>query len=171
MAGRTSLTVYAGMTGMMENAFINVKNRSKVITADVEIPQGGANGVIIAQGGRFGGWSLYVKDGKPTYTYNWVGLQRYTVSSESPLPTGKVSIRLEFAYDGGGRGKGGKLTIFVNGQKVAEGRIENTNANLFSADEGTDVGMDEDTPVADAYQAGIKSRFTGTIEKVTIEVK
>ena len=171
MAGRTSLTVYAGMTGMMENAFINVKNRSKIITADVEIPQGGANGVIIAQGGRFGGWSLYVTDGKPTYTYNWVGLQRYTVSSKSALPAGKVTIRLEFAYDGGGRGRGGIVTIFVNGRKVAEGRIENTNANLFSADEGADVGMDEDTPVADTYQAGIKSRFTGTIEKVTIEVK
>ena len=171
MGGRTSLTVHAGMTGMMENAFINVKNRSKTITADVDIAQDPVNGVILAQGGRFGGWSLYVKDGKPAYTYNWVGLQRYTIASDSPLPSGKSTVRLNFAYDGGGRGKGGTATLFVNGQKVAEGRVNNTNANLFSADEGADVGMDEDTPVTEAYQAGIASRFTGKIEKVTIEVK
>ena len=171
MAGRTSLTVYEGMIGMMENAFINVKNRSKTITAEVEIPSSGANGVILAQGGRFGGWSLYVQDGKPAYAYNWVGLQRYTVASNSPLPSGKSTIKLEFAYDGGGRGKGGTATLFVNGTKVAEGRIDNTNANIFSADEGADVGMDEDTPVTDAYQAGPQSRFTGKIDKVTVEVK
>jgi arylsulfatase A-like enzyme len=171
MAGRTSLTVHAGMTGMMENAFINVKNRSKTITADVDIAQDPVNGVILAQGGRFGGWSLFVKHGKPAYTYNWVGLQRYTIASDSPLPSGKSTVRLNFAYDGGGRGKGGTATLFVNGQKVAEGRVNNTNANLFSADEGTDVGMDDDTPVAEAYQPGIASRFTGKIEKVTVEVK
>src|SRR4029079_11063834 len=131
MAGRTSLTVYEGMIGMMENAFINVKNRSKSITAEVEIPSSGANGVILAQGGRFGGWSLYVTEGKPAYAYNWVGLQRYTVASNSPLPSGKATIKLEFAYDGGGRGKGGTATLFVNGTKVAEGRIDNTHANIF----------------------------------------
>ena len=106
MAGRTSLTVHQGMTGMSENVFINVKNRSHTITADVEIPKSGANGVILAQGGRFGGWSLYVKDGKPTYTYNWLGLQRYTVAAKQALPAGKATIRVEFAYDGGGVGKG-----------------------------------------------------------------
>lgn len=171
MAGRTSLTLYEGMTGMMENAFINTKNRSSTITADVEIPQDSVNGVIVAQGGRFGGWSLYVKDGKLTYTYNWIGLQRYTVASESSLAPGKATIKLDFAYDGPGRGKGGIATLTVNGQKVAEGRIGNTNANMFSADEGADVGMDEDTPVSDAYQAGPSSRFTGRINKVTIETK
>ncbi|HET9394440.1 MAG TPA: hypothetical protein VFO36_00170, partial [Nitrospiraceae bacterium] len=170
MAGRTSLTVYEGMVGMMENAFINVKNRSKTITAEVEIPSGGANGVILAQGGRFGGWSLYVKDGKPAYAYNWVGLHRYTVASNASLPSGKSTIKLEFAYDGGGRGKGGTATLFVNGSKVAEGRIENTNANIFSGDEGTDVGMDEDTSVTEAYQPGPQSRFTGKIDKVKVEV-
>jgi arylsulfatase len=171
MGGRTSLTLYDGMTGTMENAFINVKNRSSTITAEVEIPQGGANGVILAQGGRFGGWSLYVTDGKPAYTYNWVGLQRYTVASESALSAGKATIKLDFAYDGGGRGKGGKAMLFVNDRKVAEGRIDNTHANVFSGDEGADVGMDDDTPVTETYQAGVRSRFTGTIEKVTIEVK
>jgi len=169
MAGRTSLTVYEGMIGMMENAFINVKNRSKIITAEVEIPASGANGVILAQGGRFGGWSLYVNGGKPAYAYNWVGLQRYTVVSNSPLPSGKSTIKFEFAYEGG-RGKGGTGTLFVNGTKVAEGRIGNTHANMFSADEGADVGMDEDTAVTDAYQAGPQSRFTGKIDKVTVEV-
>jgi hypothetical protein len=171
MAGRTSLTLYEGMTGMMENAFINVKNRSSTITADVEIPQDSVNGVIVAQGGRFGGWSLFVKDGKPTYTYNWIGLQRYTVASETRLAPGEATIKLDLAYDGRGRGMGGNATLTVNGQKVAEGRIGNTNANMFSSDEGADVGMDEDTPVSDAYQAGPSSRFTGRINKVTIEAK
>ena len=107
MAGRTSLTVYEGMTGMSENVFINTKNRSHAITAEVEIPKGGANGVILAQAGRFGGWSLYLKDGKPTYTYNFLGLQRFTVAAATPVPDGKATIRFEFAYDGGGLGKGG----------------------------------------------------------------
>jgi arylsulfatase len=102
------------MTGMMEYAFINVKNRSSTITADVEIPQGSVNGLIVAQGGRFGGWSLYVKDGKPTYTYNWIGLQRYTVASESSLAPGKATIKLDFAYAGRGRGMGGVATLTVS---------------------------------------------------------
>jgi arylsulfatase len=171
MGGRTSLTLYEGMTGMMENAFINVKNRSNTITAEVEIPQGGANGVILAQGGRFAGWSLYVKDGKPAYVYNWLGLQRYTVGASDPVPAGRATIKVGFAYDGGGRGKGGTAALSVNGRKVAEGRIANTIPNIFSADEGADVGMDEDTPVTEAYPAGAKNRFTGKINKVTVEVK
>lgn len=171
MGKRTSLTLYPGMTGMMENTFLNVKGRSNTITADVEIPQGGASGAILAQGGRFGGWSLYLKDGKPAYTYNWVGLERYTVIAPDAVPAGKATIKVDFAYDGGGRGKGGTATLSVNGQKVAEGRIAKTNAFLFSLDEGADVGMDEDTPVSENYVAGIKSRFTGKIEKVTIEVR
>ena len=126
MGDRTSLTLYAGMTGMSENVFINVKNRSLTITADVEIPAGGANGVILAQGGRFGGWSLYMKGGKPIYTYNFLGLQRFTVAAAQAVPAGKATIRFEFAYDGGGLGKGGLGTIYVNDKKVAEGRIERT---------------------------------------------
>src|SRR5438093_571008 len=104
MAGRTSLTVYQGMTGMSENVFINLKNKSHTITAEVEIPKKGANGVIVAQAGRFGGWSLYLKDGEPTYTYNWLGLQRYTVAATQPVPAGKATITFDFAYDGGGLG-------------------------------------------------------------------
>jgi arylsulfatase len=169
MAGRTSLTVYEGMTGMSENVFINVKNRSHAITAEVEIPRGGANGVILAQAGRFGGWSLYFKNGRPTYTYNFVGLQRYTVSTTQPVPSGKATIRFEFAYDGG-LGKGGRGTISVNGQKVAEGRIERTQCCIFSADETADVGVDEATPVTEDYKEG-DNAFTGKIRKVTIELK
>ncbi len=136
MAGRTSLTVYEGMIGMSENVFINTKNRSHTITAEVTIPKGGAKGVILAQAGRFGGWSLYLKDGKPTYTYNFLGLKRFTIAAEKAVPAGKATIRYEFAYDGGGLGKGGMGTIFVNGEKVAEGRIEQTQPMIFSADEG-----------------------------------
>ena len=113
---------------MTENVFINVKNRSHTITAEVEIPANGANGVILCQAGRFGGWSLYLKDGKPTYTYNWLGLQRYTVAAPEAVPAGKATIRFEFAYDGGKPGSGGTGTILVNGKKVAEGRIERTQA-------------------------------------------
>jgi len=169
MAGRTSLTVYQGMTGMSENVFINVKNRSHTITAEVEIPKKGANGVILAQAGRFGGWSLYVKDGKPTYTYNWLGLQQYTVAATQALPPGKATIRFEFVSDGGGLGKGGTGTLLVNGKKVAEGRIEQTQCCAFSADEGADVGADEGTPVTKAYK--VPFTFTGKIAKVTIELK
>ncbi len=96
MGARTSLTLYSGMTGMSENAFLNVKNRSMTITADVDIPQGGANGVLLAQGGRFGGWSLYLKDGKPTYTYNWIGLERYTIAATEPLAAGKATHHARF---------------------------------------------------------------------------
>ena len=168
MAGRTSLTVYPGMVGMSENVFINVKNRSHTITAELELPKKGASGVILAQAGRFGGWSLYVKDGKPSYTYNWIGLKRYTVASQQALPAGKVNLRFEFAYDGGGVGKGGMGTLFVNGKKVAAGRIDQTQCCAFSGDEGADVGADEGTPVTEAYK--VPFSFTGKIDKVTIEL-
>jgi len=169
MAGRTSLTVYEGMSGMSENVFINTKNRSHTITADVQIPEGGANGVILAQAGRFGGFSLYLKDGKPTYAYNFLGLKTDKVASTSVVPAGKATIRFEFTYDGGGIGKGGTGTMFVNGEKAAEGRIERTQAMIFSADEGADVGVDGETPVSDDYEEG-DNRFTGRIHKVTIEI-
>jgi len=123
-----------------------------------------------AQAGRFGGWSLYLADGKPTYTYNYLGLQSFTISSSQPLPAGKATIKFDFAYDGG-MGKGGTGTISVNGQKVAEGRIERTQCCVFSADEGADVGVDDGTPVSEDYEAGEASAFAGQIAKVTIELK
>lgn len=170
MAGRTSLTVYEGMTGLSENAFINLKNRSHTITADVTIPEKGASGVILAQAGRFGGWSLYLKDGKPTYTYNFLGLERFTVGAKEPVAAGKATIRFEFAYDGGGLGKGGVGTILVNGRKVAEGRIDRTQFNIFSADEGADVGEDGETPVVEDYGIPAPYKFTGRIAKVALDL-
>jgi len=170
MAGRTSLTVYDGMIGMSENVFINAKNRSHTITADVTIPEKGANGVILCQAGRFGGWSLYLKDGRPTYTYNFLGLQRFTIAAKDPVPAGKAKIRFEFAYDGGGLGKGGLGTILVNGKKAAEGRIDRTQFALFSADEGADVGEDGETPVVEDYGIPAPYRFTGRISKVDVEL-
>ncbi len=171
MAGRTSLTIYEGMVGMSENVFINLKNHSHSITAEVNVPAGGAKGVLLAQAGRFGGWSLYLKDGRPTYTYNFLGLKRFTVASKTPVAPGKATIRFEFAYDGGGLGKGGLGTILVNGQKVAEGRIDATQPMFYSADEGADVGEDGETPVVEDYGIPAPYRFTGTIEKVTLDVK
>ena len=169
MGDRTSLTVYPGMTHMTENAFINVKNRSHTITAEVEIPDGGADGVILAQGGRFAGWSLYMKDGKVSYVHNWVGLERYTVTTPEAVAAGKATIRYEFAYEGDAPGSGGTGTIFVNGEKVVEGQIGNTTPFLFSADETADVGTDNATPVTEDYAEG-DNAFTGEIEKVTVEL-
>jgi hypothetical protein len=171
MAGRTSLTLAEGMTGMSENVFLNIKNKSKTITAEVEVPESGANGAIIVQGGRFGGWALYVKDGVPAYDYNFLGLQRFTVAAKKKLKPGKSTIRFEFAYDGGGLAKGGNGTLFVNGEKVAEGRIEHTQPMVFSADETADVGIDLATPVVEAIGSERKSRFTGHIPRVTVEVR
>jgi arylsulfatase A-like enzyme len=172
LGDRKSLTLYDGMDGMLENTFINVKNQSKTITADLEIPKAGANGVILAQGGRFGGWSLYMKDGKPAYTYNFLGISQYTVAAKRALPPGPATVELVFDYDGGGYGKGGKATLFVNGQTVAEGRIEKTQPFLFSADETGDVGLDNQTPVVEGIGIGRdETRFTGTIHQVVIDLK
>lgn len=171
MAGRTSITLAEGMTGMLESAFINVKNRSKTITADVEVPAAGGNGTLIVQGGRFGGWSLYVKNGVPAYDYNFLGLQRTSITSSKKLAPGAAQIRLQFAYDGSGPGKGGMASLFVNGEKVAEGRIEVTQPGIFSADETADVGIDLGTPVVEAIGAEARSRFTGRIPKLILEVR
>lgn len=168
MGDRTAINLYEGMTGMSENVFINTKNRSHSITAELELPKAPANGVILAQAGRFGGWSLYLKQGKPVYTYNWLGLARFTIAAKQPLPPGKVTLRFAFAYDGG-LGQGGEGTLFVNGQKVAAGRIGKTQPFIFSGDEGADVGQDEGTPVTEDYREG-DNTFTGQIEKVTVEV-
>jgi arylsulfatase A-like enzyme len=172
MAGRTSLTLAEGMTGMTENVFINIKNKSKTITAEIEVPEGtAAHGTLIAQGGRFGGWSLYVKDGVPSYTYNFVGLNQTEVVATQKLPSGNSTVRLEFVYDGGGVGKGGVATIFINDKKVGEGRIARTQPMIFSADETADIGIDLATPVVETIGSGRKSKFTGRIPKVTVAVR
>ncbi|MGH7740844.1 MAG: arylsulfatase [Candidatus Eiseniibacteriota bacterium] len=169
MEGRTSLTLYPGMK-LSENTFINTKNKSLSIAADVEVPQGGASGVILCQAGRFGGWSLYLKDGKPVYTYNFLGLQHFTIAAPQAIPAGKATVRFEFAYDGGGYGKGGTGTLFVNDQQVASGRIDRTQGFFFSADETADVGEDDATPVTEDYKE-MDNAFTGTIHQVTVTLK
>jgi len=172
MEGRKSLTLAEGMMGMSENTFINIKNRSKVITVDLEIPQGKtANGIIIAQGGRFGGWALYVKDGTLAYDYNFLGMERYTVSSTVKLNPGKQSVKFDFAYDGGGIGKGGVGTLYIDEKQVGQSRINRTQSGIFSADETADVGIDLATPVVERIGAEHKSKFNGKIPKVTVEIK
>jgi arylsulfatase len=141
------------MTAMLENATVDIKNRSHAITAEIEIPETNAQGVIIAQGGRFAGWSLYVKDGKLKYCYNWLDREHYTLESKDALPAGQVTVKFEFSYDGGG-GKGGTGQLFVNGDKVAEGRIDRTVPFIFSGDETEDVGGDLGTPVSKDYKEG-----------------
>jgi len=155
---------------MSENVFINIKNRSFSINADVQIPEGAANGVIIAQAGRFGGWSLYLKEGKPMFVYNFLGLQEFKVSAQDALAAGKATVRMNFDYDGGGVGKGGTASLLVNGQKVASGRIERTQGMMFSADETAGVGQDDATPVTTDYKER-DNAFTGRILKVVIDVK
>ncbi len=165
---RTSMTLYEGMTGMMENAFINVKGRSYSVTAVLEIPEGGANGVVIAQAGRFGGWSLYMKDGRVHEVYNFGGLERTTVSSPSALAPGRHTVRYEFEYDGGKPGSGGTSRLLVDDEEVATARVPRTMPFVYSADEGVDVGMDQETPVTEEYLQG-DNRFTGKIVQVTVE--
>jgi len=163
--------LYDGMNGILENTFLNSKNTSKSITADVEVDEG-ATGVILTQGGRFGGWSLYMKDGRPIYTYNFLGLERFTVAADKPIPAGPATIVMDFDYDGDGLGKGGDATITVNGKKVASGRIGRTQPLIFSADETADVGLDNQTPVADDIGVGPEeTRFTGTIHQVVIAIE
>lgn len=125
---------------------------------------------VIAQGGRFGGWSLYVKDGVPAYDYNFLGMQQTQIVSSKPLPAGKSTVRFEFTYDGGGPGKGGMGTLFINGEKVGMGRIERTQSGMFSATETADVGVDLTTPVVEAIGSGSKSKFSGHITKVSVDV-
>ena len=171
MYGRKSLTLYEGMTGMLENDFLNVKNTSFSIVAEIDSGDTPANGVILSQGGRFGGWSLYVMDGKPVYTYNYVGIDVTDVTATAMLPKGKSTVKLDFAYEGGDKtGQGGTATITIDGKKVGSGKIPATQFSIFSADEGASVGMDQETTVSPSYDRE-GSKFTATIDKVTISIE
>ena len=170
LGGRKSLTVYPGMTGMMENAFINVKGVHHTVTAEVEVKDAKASGVIIAQAGYFGGWALYAKNGRVHHEYNWFALERTNIASSSALAPGKHTIVYEFVPDSDKPGTGGKSILSIDGQKVAEGQIPKTQPFMFSADEGTDVGLDGETNVSDDYKQG-DNAFTGKIVKVTVEQK
>jgi hypothetical protein len=175
LAGRPTLIkgssqiLYGGMTRLSENAVINIKNKSHSVTAEVAIPDGGGQGVIIAQGGAFGGWALYLIDGVPRYCYNVLGLQRFTVVATAPVPSGTHQVRTEFTYDGGGLGKGGTVTLYLDGAAVGDGRIAATVPMLFSADETTDLGVDTASPVSNDYSPQ-ESVFNGTVNWVQIDL-
>ncbi|HEX6577418.1 MAG TPA: arylsulfatase [Jiangellaceae bacterium] len=174
LAGRPQLVkgnsqvLFGGMGRLSENSIVVTKNKSFAITAEVDVPDTGASGVIIAQGGGFGGFSLYAMDGKPAFCYNLFGLRRFKVYGDEPIPAGEHQVRAEFVYDGGGLGKGGTVTLFVDGNRAGEGRVDGTVPMLFSADETTDIGSDTATPVSDDY--GPKSSsFSGRIRWVQID--
>ncbi|MDM9631564.1 arylsulfatase [Robiginitalea aurantiaca] len=170
MGDRKTLTLAQGMEGILENTFLNVKNTSKTIVAEVSL-EGRDKGIILCQGGKFGGWALYMDKGKPAYTYNYFGLERFTISAPSAIKADKAEIKLQFDYDGDGIGKGGTAKIFVDGELVAEGRVEKTIPAVFSADETADVGKDDATQVADlVFQDVEESEFTGYVDKVTISI-
>ena len=169
MSGRTSLTVYPGMTGMTENAFINVKNVAFTITAPVELRDARTNGVIIAQAGAFGGWALYMKDGKVHYEYNFFGVERTNIAGRPPLPRPKARDPLRVragCSEAGRRGQGRALRGRTEG---GGGHIPKTQPYAFSGDEGADVGVDGETAVSNDYKQG-DNKFTGKIVKVTIDI-
>jgi arylsulfatase A-like enzyme len=175
LAGRPQLirgssqVLFGGMGRLSENSVLSIKNKSHAVSAQIDVPEGGAEGVIVAQGGAFGGFALYLYERRPAYCYNLFGLERFKVYGDSPVPAGEHQVRMEFSYDGDGLGKGGKATLFLDGEKVGEGRVEATVPMLFSADETTDVGSDSATPVSDDYGAK-GSEFTGRIGWVQIDI-
>jgi arylsulfatase A-like enzyme len=166
--GRTEFTYYPGMVRIPEGSAPDFKNKSYRITADVEIPGGGAEGVLMTQGGRFNGLGLYLLQGKPVFYYNLVGVERTAVSSNDKLPAGKHTIVLAFKYDGGGIGKGGLATLTVDGKKVAEQKLTRTIPFRVSADETLDIGEDTGTPVSEDYH--VPFQFTGTLNKLVINL-
>jgi arylsulfatase A-like enzyme len=175
LAGRPQLIkgnsqlLFSGMGRLSENSVVVTKNKSFSITAEVEVPPKGAEGVIIHQGGAFGGMSLYAKAGKAKFAYNFFGLQTFTTEASQKIPAGKHQVRMEFAYDGGGLGKGGNVSLYYDGKKVGEGRVERTVPMGFSSDETTDVGRDTATPVSSDYTRKT-SEFNGKVHWVQIDL-
>ena len=159
MAGRPTLIqgnsqlFFPGMGRLSENSVVSIKNKSFSVTAEVDVPDDGADGVIIAQGGRFGGWAVYAKDGKAKFVYNVLGIQEFATEADSPIPAGTHQVRMEFAYDGGGLAKGGDVTLYYDGTAVGTGRVEATQPMIFSADETTDIGYESGTTVTPDYTA------------------
>ncbi|WP_395658393.1 arylsulfatase [Nocardioides sp.] len=175
LAGRPVLVrgnrqiLFSGMGRLTESSVLNVKNKSHAVTAEIEVPASGAEGVIMAQGGAFAGWSLYLLDGRPRYCYNLLGIQRFVVGGDTPVPEGTHQVRMEFGYDGGGLAKGGTVRLFVDGAPVGEGRVEATVPLVFSSDETADVGRDTASPVSTDYTPE-SSVFTGRVSWVQIDL-
>jgi arylsulfatase A-like enzyme len=174
-AGRPTLIkgnsqlLFAGMGRLSENSVVDIKNKSFAVTSAVEVPPDGAEGVIIAQGGRFGGWSLYAKGGRAKFHYNVLGIKSFDVEASEPISAGTTQVRMEFAYDGGGMGKGGDVTLYYDGKEVGAGRVDQTQGFIFSADETTDIGYESGTTVSPDYTAHT-SKFSGTIEWIRIDL-
>jgi arylsulfatase A-like enzyme len=166
--GKTQV-LFGGMGRLSENCVLNLKNRSHSVTAEVVVPSGGAEGVIISQGADIGGWSLYAKNGKLKYCYNWGGFKHFFVESADRIPPGDHQVRMEFAYAGGGMGKGGKATLLIDGKKAGEGDIGATLAFVFSADDGCDVGEDSGSAVSPDYPPG-DNAFNGTVKGVLLSI-
>jgi arylsulfatase len=175
LAGRPELIkgtrqlLFGGMGRLTESSILNTKNKSYAITAEVVVPESGAEGVIIALGGTTGGWSLYAKDGKPKYCYNFYGIQRTYIEGQKEIPSGQHQVRMEFAYDGGGMAKGGLTTLYLDGEKIGEGRVEHTEPILFSADETCDLGYEAGSPVSEDYGPR-GNEFTGEVNWVEIDL-
>ncbi|MDC3402512.1 arylsulfatase [bacterium] len=167
MGKRKSLTLVPGMTRLTEGSVLNVKNKSYNVTADIVVPDGGADGVILVQGGAFGGWVVYMRDGHLKYCYNMIGVTRSYAESADPVPPGEHQVRMEFAYDGDGIAKGGDVTLYVDGKSVGTGRVDRTQPFIFSADDGMDVGTDNGSCVTDDEPKG---SFTGTINWVQLDL-
>ena len=161
------------MGRLTESSVVNIKNKSHAVTAEVVVPESGAesgpNGVIIAQGGVTGGWSLYAKEGKPKYCHNFYGLNRYYVEGERAIPPGQHQVRMEFAYDGGGLAKGGTVTLYLDGEQIAVGRVDQTEPFVFSADETCDIGYEAGSPVSEDYGPR-GNKFTGEVNWVQIDL-
>ncbi|QDX82686.1 arylsulfatase [Denitratisoma sp. DHT3] len=169
LGDRTHFVFHAGFEGIAENAAPRTVGRSHQIVADLQLPKTGAEGVIAAMGGAIGGWSLYInRQGQPVYAYNLFGVESTTLTGQAPLPAGPVKLALDFAYDGGGYGKGALVKLRVNGKSVAEGRLKRTAPVFFSIDENFDIGADSGSPVGDYPN---HYAFTGQIDKVTLDLK
>lgn len=168
LKGKTQL-LFSGMGHLSENCVLNLKNKSHSVTAEIVVPEKGAEGVIIAQGANIGGWSLYAREGKLRYCYNWSGLKHFIVGSEQAIPAGEHQVRMEFAYAGGGLGKGGKVTLFIDGNKAGEGDVAATLATIFSADDGLDVGEDTGAPVSPEYGSS-HNAFNGEIRGIQLAI-
>jgi arylsulfatase A-like enzyme len=166
--GKTQM-LFGGMGHLSENCVLNIKNKSHSVTAEIVVPEKGAEGVIIAQGANIGGWSLYAKDGKLKYCYNHGGFNHHYVEGTTPIPPGEHQVRMEFDYDGGGLGKGGKVTLYTDGTKVGEGKIPATLAFVFSADDGCDVGEDTGAPVSEDYGSR-GNAFNGQVRGVQLAI-
>ncbi|HEY1801543.1 MAG TPA: arylsulfatase [Terriglobales bacterium] len=169
IAGRTKMTYYPGTIGLPDAASPPMCNKSWTITAEIELVKGNESGMIVTHGGLEGGYGLYLRDGKPTFVYNYLSIERPTLTAKDPLSIGKITLAVDFVYDGGGVGKGGRITMTANGKKIAGGRLERTIPVQFSLGEGVDIGQDIGSPIDFTYQ--LPFEFTGKIGQVTIELK